>query len=324
MNDYVQDTNQQQLEARNEIAEYVKMLEQQLHEARRKNRSVSIDESQHSQQHKAEKADLRDDYHVHSQAAEQNQSENVNFEHYLKSSSDFDEEGVLEEVSDNDPFDVTEGLEDENLDSCFRSSTGHLVQPDNIRMARITTIEGFVSPHPAPTGANTPDDRDSKIPKRPPRRTNSGKKRKLPEVARKLSVDSTLSTESAVTRSDETSSIVSFESQMSRDTVGLRRRSLGGSNRRLPPVPSGEEIAIDRADTVTEEPAVEPPNVTSIYKGPNALDNHWQDSGLGTSTKNSPVSPGTSRRFSLASLKKRLSKNGKADAGIDYFLRKKR
>lgn len=327
MNDYVQDTNQQQLEARNEIAEYVKTLEQQLREVR-KNRSVSINEPdgdsnhEYSQQHKAETADLRDDYHFHSQVAEQNQSENVNFEHYLKSSSDFDEEGVLQEVSDNDPFDFTEGLEDENLDSHFRSSTRHLVQPDNIRMARITTIEGFISPHPAPTEANSDD--DSKIPKRPPRKTSSTKRRKLPEVVRKLSVDSTLSTDSAVTRSDETASIVSFESQISRDTVDLRRGSRGGSNRRLPPVPSGEEIAIDRADTVKEDPPVEPPSVTSIYKGPNVLNNHWQDSGLGSSIKNSPVSPSTSRRFSLKSLKKRLSRAGKTDSGIDEFLRKLR
>ena len=156
MNDYVQDNNQQQLEARKEIADYVQMLERQLHKVKR-DRTVSINEpdrnsdpcsSQGVQTYDRENTDSRDGFQVSSQLAEQYQSESVSFEHYLKSStSDFDEDGGLLELSDNDPFEATEGQQDLNLSSCFQSFTGHLAQPENLRMAKITTIEGFVNPH---------------------------------------------------------------------------------------------------------------------------------------------------------------------------------
>lgn len=327
MNDYVQDTNQQQLEARNEIADYVKMLELQLQEVK-KNRSVSINEpdgnsdqlcSEDFQQYEAENADLRDDYAVASQVAVQSQSENISFEHYLRSSqSDFaDEEGGLEELSDHDPFEATEGQEDLNLASCFQSSIGHLIQPDNVRMARITTIDGFVSPHAVPRINNL---EDSRIPKRPPRKTSAGKRRKLPEVARKLSIENAQSTDSAVTHSDETASITSFESQISSDAVDLRRASHGGSNRRLPSVPSGEEMSLTKVDVAKEEPVLDPPNVTSIYKGKSSLNNHRHDSGLGESMKTSPVPhDNASHRFSLSNLRKKFNK-GKTSSGMDINL----
>lgn len=327
MNDYVRDTNQQQLKAREEIADYVKRLEQQLLEAK-VNRPASIKEldedllqysNELNLQHNTENtAEANEACLVRSQVADQNQPHNVDFKDYLKSSADLDKEGRSKELGDDDMFEVTNLPDDFSLASCFRSSTRHLVQPDNLRMARITTIEGFVSPHLSPKETNRDD---SEIPKRPPRRKSSGKRRKLPEMRRTLSIGSALSTDSAVTQSDESVSVTSFESQFSRDIVGFRKVSRAESNRRLPPVPSGEEITIDRADVGAKEPIVEPPSVLSIYKAPNVLHDHRQDSGLSESMKTSPVSPGSSRRFSLSSLKKKFRKR-RTSSGVRTFLKK--
>ena len=320
MNDYVLDTNQQQLQARKEIADYIKMLEQQLHDAKN-SRLVSINERDGNYQYYPEGmkqygTDVRDDCEAPTrQVAEQNQTESLDFAHYLKSSqSDFDEDGFSKDMSDHDPFDITDNEEEDfNLESCFRSSTRHLVQPDNVRMARITTIEGFVSPYPTP---GRDDSDDAHVPKRPPRKTHSGKRRKLPEVSRRLSIESGRTADSTVTRSDETASITSFESQISRDTADLRRGPRSGSNRQLPSVPSGEEINLSQASVVKKEPVTELPNVVSIYKvkGPQGLNNQQQDSGLGESVKNSPDSPDHGHKFSLTSLRRKFSK-GKTTSG---------
>ena len=325
MNDHALDANQQQLQARTKIADYIKMLEQQLHELKN-NRPISIDDYGYSS--KAVKQndrggytdqDLREDDQVSPQMEQRTQAENANFERYLKSSqSDFDEQGVLRDVSDHDPFDSTDDMDEEDdfeLASRFRSSARHLVQPDDVRMARLTTIDGFVCPH-SPPGMDNATDKNT--PKRPPRRTDSRKRRKLPNVTRKLSGESGHSTDSLVTRSDETASVTSFESHMSRDNVRFRRGSGGGSNRRLPPVPSGEEINLSKQSIVEDKPATEPPSVMSIYKvkeGPRSVNNQSQDSGLGKSEKNDPTSPShASHKFSFSSLRRKFSK-GKESSG---------
>lgn len=322
MNDHALDTNQQQLQARTKIGDYIRMLEQQLHELKN-DRPVSIDDFGYSseavKQNDKRYTDqhLREDYQVSPQMVQQTKAENANFERYLKSSqSDFDEHGVLREVSDNDPFDSTDEEDDFELASRFRSSARHLVQPDDVRMAKVTTIDGFVCPHSPPGMDNTSD---KNIPKRPPRRTDSRKRRKLPNVTRKLSGESGHSTDSLVTRSDETASVTSFESHISRDNAGFRRGSGGGSNRRLPPVPSGEEINLNHQSIVKDRPATEPPSVMSIYKvkaeGPRSLNNQSQDSGLGKSEKNDPTSPyHASHKFSFSSLRKKFGK-GKTSSG---------
>lgn len=325
MNDHALDANQQQLQARTKIADYIKMLEQQLHELKN-NRPIPIDDYGYSS--KAVKQndrggytnqDLREDDQVSPQMVQRTQAENANFERYLKSSqSDFDEQGVLRDVSDHDPFDSTDDMDEEDdfeLASRFRSSARHLVQPDDVRMARLTTIDGFVCPH-SPPGMDNATDKNT--PKRPPRRTDSRKRRKLPNVTRKLSGESGHSTDSLVTRSDETASVTSFESHMSRDNVRFRRGSGGGSNRRLPPVPSGEEINLSKQSIVEDKPATEPPSVMSIYKvkeGPRSVNNQSQDSGLGKSEKNDPTSPShASHKFSFSSLRRKFSK-GKESSG---------
>ena len=325
MNDHALDANQQQLQARTKIADYIKMLEQQLHELKN-NRPISIDDYGYSS--KAVKQndrggytdqDLREDVQVSPQMVQRTQAENANFERYLKSSqSDFDEQGVLRDVSDHDPFDSTDDMDEEDdfeLASRFRSSARHLVQPDDVRMARLTTIDGFVCPH-SPPGMDNAGDKNT--PKRPPRKTDSRKRRKLPNVTRKLSGESGHSTDSLVTRSDETASVTSFESHMSRDNARLRRVSGGGSNRRLPPVPSGEEINLSKQKIVEDRPATEPPSVMSIYKvkeGPRSVNNQSQDSGLGKSEKNDPTSPShASHKFSFSSFRRKFSK-GKESSG---------
>ena len=325
MNDHALDANQQQLQARTKIADYIKMLEQQLHELKN-NRPISIDDYGYSS--KAVKQndrggytdqDLREDDQVSPQMVQRTQAENANFERYLKSSqSDFDEQGVLRDVSDHDPFDSTDDMDEEDdfeLASRFRSSARHLVQPDDVRIARLTTIDGFVCPH-SPPGMDNAADKNT--PKRPPRKTDSRKRRKLPNVTRKLSGESGHSTDSLVTRSDETASVTSFESHMSRDNARFRRGSGGGSNRRLPPVPSGEEINLSKQSIVEDRPATEPPSVMSIYKvkeGPRSVNNQSQDSGLGKSEKNDPTSPShASHKFSLSSFRRKFSK-GKESSG---------
>ena len=325
MNDHALDANQQQLQARTKIADYIKMLEQQLHELKN-NRPISIDDYGYSS--KAVKQndrggytdqDLREDDQVSPQMVQRTQAENANFERYLKSSqSDFDEQGVLRDVSDHDPFDSTDDMDEEDdfeLASRFRSSARHLVQPDDVRMARLTTIDGFVCPH-SPPGMDNAADKNT--PKRPPRKTDSRKRRKLPNVTRKLSGESGHSTDSLVTRSDETASVTSFESHMSRDNARFRRGSGGGSNRRLPPVPSGEEINLSKQKIVEDRPATEPPSVMSIYKvkeGPRSVNNQSQDFGLGKSEKNDPTSPShASHKFSFSSFRRKFSK-GKESSG---------
>ena len=339
MNEYVQDTNQQQLEARNEIADYVKMLEQQLREVKM-NRSVSVNEqddsiqgnrqystkaTQHYEPKNAE--DLRDDYKHASQVTELNQS--MNFDDYLKCSSELDEESDLEgDVGENGPFpaelEKVVEPEDINLDCCFQSSAELVVQPDNVRMARLASIEEFVAQLPEPRKTNL---RDSKTPvQRPARKTSSGKRRKLPQVTRKTSFESARSTDCAESQSDDTLSITSFESEVSRDTTDMRRVSRRGSSRRLPPVPSGEEIDLHviNADVATDEPAVtKPPEVTSIYhKGPTDAYNHRHDSGLGESIKNSPAAlPGNGHKFSISRLRRKFSKE-KTGSGMIHVLYK--
>ena len=324
MNDHALDANQQQLQARTKIADYIRMLEQQLHELKN-NRPISIDDYGYSSEAVKQNdrgytdQDLREDCQVSPQMVQRTQAENANFERYLKSSqSDFDEQGVLRDVSDHDPFDLTDDMDEEDdfeLASCFRSSARHLVQPDEVRMARVTTIDGFVCPH-SPPGMDNASDKNT--PKRPPRKTDSRKRRKLPNITRKLSTESGHSTDSLVTRSDETASVTSFESHMSRDNARFRRGSGGGSNRRLPPVPSGEEINLSKQKIVEGRPATEPPSVMSIYKvkeGPRSVNNQSQDSGLGKSERNDPTSPyHASHKFSFSSLRRKFSK-GKESSG---------
>ena len=325
MNDHALDANQQQLQARTKIADYIRMLEQQLHELKN-NRPISTDDYGYSSEAVKQNdrgytdQDLSEDFQVSPQMVQRTQAENANFERYLKSSqSDFDEQGVLRDVSDHDPFDLTDDMDEEDdfeLASRFRSSARHLVQPDDVRMARVTTIDGFVCPHSPPGMDNAADTENT--PERPPRKTDSRKRRKLPNITRKLSTESGHSTDSLVTRSDETASVTSFESHMSRDNARFRRGSGGSSNRRLPPVPSGEEINLSKQSVVDDRPATEPPSVVSIYKvkeGPRSVNNQSQDSGLGKSEKNDPTSPShASHKFSFSSLRRKFSK-GKESSG---------
>lgn len=323
MNEYVQDTNQQQLEARNEIADYIKILEQQLREAK-KNRQVSVKKhdgstqgkhkysTEATRQHEPINEDLGDECQQPSQVEELNQSANMNFEDYLKCSSEFGEESDLKDVlRDNEPspadFENAIDQDDINLDYCFQSSAGLVVQPDEVRMARVASIEGFVSQLPESRRTSL---RDSKTRvERPVRKNSSGKMRKLPQVTRKTSLDSERSTYSAASQSDETLSITSFESQVSRDTTDVRRMSRGGSGRRLPPVPSGEELNLHviKADVTMDKPVSQLPVVTSLYhKGPTYPNNNRQDSGLGESLKNSPALPG--HKFSISRLRRKFAK----------------
>ena len=337
MNDYVQDTNQQQLEARKEIADYVKMLEQRLREAK-KSRKVSKKEQGYSlqgnhlgsikaaQQHDTINNEnmTADDCQQPDQVEELNQSANVNFEDYLKCSSEYEEESGLKDdlKTDHDPFTAefenTVEQEDTSFDYCLQSSAGHLVQPDEVRMARIVHIEGFVAQTPEMTTSNS---RDSKARvERPARKTSSGKRRKLPQVTRKTSLESERSSLSATSQSDETLSITSFESQVSRDSTDMRRVSRGGSGRRLPPVPSEEEIILHviKTDVSTDKPVSQLPGVMSIYhKGPTYPNGHRQDSGLGDSVNNSPALP--SHKFSISKLRRKFSKE-KANPGIRLLL----
>lgn len=323
MNEYLQGKNQQQLEARNEIADYIKILEQQLREAK-KNRQVSVREhdssiqgkhqrsTEDTGQHEPMNEDLRDERQQTSQVAELNQSANVNFEDYLKCSSEFGEESDLNHDSrDNEPFpaEVENAIEpdDINLDYSFQSSAELLVQPDEVRVARVASTEEFVSQLPESRRTNLRDSKTSV--ERPVRKTSSGKRRKLPQVTRKTSLDSERSTYSAGSQSDETLSITSFESQVSRDTTDMRRMSRGGSGRRLPPVPSGEELNLHviKADVTTDKPVSQLPGVASIYhKGPTYPSNNRQDSELGESIKNSPALPG--HKFSISRLRRKFSK----------------
>ena len=325
MNEYVQDTNQQQLEARDEIAEYVKMLEQQLREVK-KNRPIFNKQgysTQDKQQHRtnattqtqgepAKIEDLEDDCQNPSQVVELNQSGDVNFEDYLRCSSEIDDERDLKDVlRDIEPFpaelDEVFEAEEESFDYCFQSSAELVVQPDEVRMARVACIESFVAHIPEARMTNL---RDSDVPvQRPARKTSSGKRRKLPQVTRKTS---TRSTDSEISQSDETLSITSYESHVSRDTTDMRRVCRGGSGRRLPPVPSGEEIdlRVIEEDVCLNNPAVrQPPPVGSIYqKGPANPNNLRHDSGLGESIKNSPALTSKDHKFSISKLRRKFSK----------------
>ena len=330
MNEYVQDTNQQQLEARKEIADYVKMLEQRLREAK-KGRKVSVKEQGHSihmnhqdstkttQQHEPINENIVDEYQQPGHVEELNRSANVNFEDYLKCSSEYEEEsGLKDDLRDHDPltaeFENTVEPEDISFDYCLQSYAGHLVRPDEVRMARLASIEGFVAQTPEMTTCNLRDSNTRVV--RPARNTSSEKRRKLPEVTRKTSLESERSTLSTPSQSDETLSITSFESQVSRDTTDMRRVSRKGSRRRLPPVPSEEEIDLQviKADVSTDKPESQLPGVTSIYhKGSPCPNSHWQDSGLGDSVNNSPALPG--QKFSISKLRRKFSKK-KTNPGI--------
>ena len=218
MNEYVQDTNQQQLEARKEIADYVTMLEQRLREVK-KGRKGSVKEQGHSingnhrdsteatQQHEPINEKITDESQEPGQVEELNQSANVNFEDYLKCSSEYEEEsGLKDDSRDHDPliagFENTVEPEDISFDYCLQSSAGHLVQPDEVRMARLASTEGFVAQTPEMTTSNLRDSNTHV--ERPARKTSSGKRRKLPQVTRKTSLESEGSTISAASQSDET------------------------------------------------------------------------------------------------------------------------
>ena len=330
MNDYVQDTNQQQLEARKEISDYVKMLELRLREVK-KGKNVSVKELSHSvqgnhrestkatQQHDTTHENMTDDCQQPAQVEELNQSANVDFEDYLKCSSEYEEEsGLKDDLRDHDPFTVkfenTVEPEDISFEYCLQSSAGYLVQPDEVRMARLASIEGFVAQTPEMTTSNSRDS-NTRV-ERPARKTSSGKRRKLPQVTRKMSLESERST----SQSDETLSITSFESQVSHDTTDMRRVFRGGSGRRLPPVPSEEEINFHgiKADVSTDKPVSQLPGVSSIYhKAPTYPSSHRQDSGLGDSVNNSPAPPG--HKFSISKLRRKFSKE-KTNPGIRLLL----
>jgi len=320
----VQDTNQQQLEARKELADYVKMLEQRLREVK-KGRKVSVKEKGHSihgnhrdytkatHQHEPVNENITDECQQPGEVEELNQSTCVNFEDYLKCSSEYEEEtGLKDDLRDRDPlsaeFENTVEPEDISFDYCLQSSAGHLVQPDEVRMARLASIEGFVSKSPEITTSSLRDS-NTRV-QRPARKTSSGKRRKLPQVTRKTSLESDRSSLSSASQSDETLSITSFES---RDTTDARRVSRGGSGRRLPPIPSEEEINLHviKADVSTNKPVSQLPGVTSIYhKRPTS---YRQDSGLGDSVNNSPALPG--HKFSISKLRRKFSKE-KKNTGI--------
>lgn len=324
MNEYVQDTNQQQLEARKELADYVKMLEQRLQEVK-KGRKVSVKEQRHSihgnhrdyikatQQHEPVNENITDGCQQPGEVEELNQSTCVNFGDYLKCSSEYEEEtGLKDDLSDRDPlsaeFENTVEPEDISFDYCLQSSAGHLVKPDEVRMARLASIEGFLSQTPEITTSSLRDS-NTRV-QRPARKTSSGKRRKLPQVTRKTSLESDRSSFSSASQSDETLSITSFES---RDTTDARRVSRGGSGRRLPPIPSKEEINfhVIKADVSTNKPVSQLPGVTSIYhKGPTS---YRQDSGLGDSVNNSPALLG--HKFSISKLRRKFSKE-KKNTGI--------
>ena len=335
MNEYVQDTNQQQLEARNEITNYIKILERQLQEAKRNRhmQTVSVNEKDGSiqgkhRQHEPVNENLKDECQQSSQVEELNQSGNVNFADYLKCTSEFDEENDLkDDLRDNGPL-PPKALEnaiepeDVNLEYCLQSSAGLLVQPDEVRVARVACVEEFASQLPELKRTNLRDSKTRVV--RPARTTSSGKRRKLPQVTRKTSLDSERSTCSAASQSDETLSVTSFESQVSRDTTNMRSMSRGGSGRRLPPVPSGEELNLDviKADVATaDKPVSQLPGVSSIYhKGPTDPCNNRQDSGLGESIKNSPALTG--HKFSIKRLKRKFSKD-KTGSGMKRCSEKK-
>lgn len=298
MNDLVQNTNQQQQLARKEIAD-LQFLEVS------KNCSViqneqdgDFEQLDASRNQKEQMPTLSDDFSLDccasSQMNETKQPAITQFELNLERLSDVDKT-----CGDCDPFESTEGQDVLDLKDCFHSFSAHLIQPDNVRMARITTIDSFVSPHVT---------EDSNIPQRPPRKKRIAKGRKLPEVtSRRLSIDSALSSNSAITPSDDSSSIASFKLQSSHDSVGAHRGSYGGSNKRgLPSVPSGEEVIIEGADGTRE-----PPRVVSIYKPPSSVSDRRKTFGSSDVLTGAPVSPRSSRRFSLSNIKRRFSKGNK-------------
>ena len=304
MNDYVQNTKQQQQLARMEIADLQFLEVSENCSVISKDQDADFEQLNTSSIQKEQMPTIRDDVSVDccasSQLNETKQSEITHFELDLGQLSDLDKT-----YGDCDRFETAEGQEDLDLKYCFKSSIEHLIKPDIVRMARITTIDSFVSPRVTEREKNV---EDSDIPQRPPRKKRNAKGRKLPEpTSRRLSIDSALSTDSAITQLDDSSSIASFKLQSSRDSVGARRGSHSGSNkRRLPSVPSGEEIIIEG-----DGEAREPPRVMSIYKPPSRVSDYQKSFGSSEILAGAPVSPRSTRRFNFGNIKKRFSRGNK-------------
>ena len=343
MNKLVEDTNQQQIGARNEIADYVRMLEKQLRELK-KNKSIPNKQNDSTrdkrkwsteataQSEPAKIEDLEEDDWQHF-SPELNPSVDVNFVDYLKcpQSSEVDGEKDLKDALRDSQviavdLDEVFAPEEESIDFCLQSSVGLVVQPEEVRMARVACTETFVAHVPeVRTVANVPDARTTNVRdshvsvQRPARKTGSGKRRKLPQATRKTRA---LSTDSELSQSDETLSITSSESHISRDTTNMRRVSRGGSGRRLPTVPSGEEVGVGpvKADVSA---AREPPAVASIYqKGLTVPSNLRQDSGFGESFRNSPMLTNKDRKFSISKLRRKFTKEKRGPGRIrDHFLK---
>ena len=343
MNKHVEDTNQQQLGARNEIAEYVRMLEKQLRELKKNNRSIANRQSDSTrdkekwcteattQSELAKLEELEDWQHI-SQELELNQSADVNFVDYLKcsQSSEVDGEKDLKDaLRDSEiiavDLDNVFASEEESVDFRLQSSTGLVVQPDDVRMARVAFAETFVAHVPeVRTVTNVSDSsatnvRDSYVSvQRPARKTGSGKRRKLPQATRKTSVSST---NSEISQSDETLSITSSESHISRDTTNMRRVSRGGSGRRLPTVPGGV-VEIDvrpmKVDVSADNSAArQPPAVASIYqKGFTVPCSLRQDSGFGESLRISPVPTSKDHVFGINKLRRKFNKEKRGPGRI--------
>ncbi|XP_068745491.1 uncharacterized protein [Montipora capricornis] len=261
MNDIVQNTNQQQQSWRKEIADYVQMLEKHLLEITKK---CTLSDQE-----------LVGDLEQCSTASGLQQSAEYNdFRNTCPSSSQETEPSpdLDENEDDNDPFEAAGEQEDFNLRSCFKSSIEHLIKPGNIKIARIRTMDSFVSPRLTVRETNI---EEFSTPQRPPRKKRDEKGRKLPELPR--------------------------------DTLGIRRGSHGRSNlRRLSSVPSGEEITLEGDDT-----NMEPPGVLSIYKPPNVSSDHRNIFSSGEITVGAPISFRSSHRFSLSNIKRKLSRGRK-------------
>ena len=141
MNKHVEDTNQQQLGARNEIAEYVRMLEKQLRELKKNNRSIANRQSDSTRdkekwcteattQSEPAKLEELEDWQHTSQELELNQSADVNFVDYLKcsQSSEVDGEKDLKDaLRDSEiiavDLDNVFASEEESVDFHLQSST---------------------------------------------------------------------------------------------------------------------------------------------------------------------------------------------------------
>ena len=280
MNERVQETNQCQLEARKEIAAYVEMLELQLQEAKKASHSTNEVEN----------------YELERQGVQDKQG------NYFK---DVELRGKSQPSSE--PGEITDS-ENANLGDYCQWSEAAIVRRGDVRQARLTTVECYENNF-ADSCRKINTDESQQPSKSPPRKSSSGNRRKLPEVARKAnavkcqsSIESEQLTDSALSQADDdVTSITSSEIQAScaHDWSTMRRVSRVGSGRRLPTIPCEKDEEVKRAVSGFVNASTEPPKVNSIYhKSASSTMHHKRDSGLGESLGNSPV-PAPTRKFSI-------------------------